>query len=94
MQQDIQVVFDYLKREPVMYRTLQEFLSETVQFERLLIARLEEAERRLEEIEGQNAHDEMEEEPVLQEPEFNEEEAERAPLPESSDEAENWASGA
>uniref|UniRef100_A0AAF5PZR4 C2H2-type domain-containing protein n=1 Tax=Wuchereria bancrofti TaxID=6293 RepID=A0AAF5PZR4_WUCBA len=94
MQQDIQVVFDYLKREPVMYRTLQEFLSETVQFERLLIARLEEAERRLEEIEGQNAHDEMEEEPVLQEPEFNEEEAGRAPLPESSDEAENWASGA
>uniref|UniRef100_A0AAF5Q627 C2H2-type domain-containing protein n=1 Tax=Wuchereria bancrofti TaxID=6293 RepID=A0AAF5Q627_WUCBA len=96
MEQEIQVVFEYLKREPDMYRMLQRFVSETVQFERSLITRLEEAERRLEEMEGPNAHEEMEEEPVPQEPAFNEEEAEWAPLPESEsgDEADNWPSGA
>ncbi|EJW73762.1 zinc finger protein, partial [Wuchereria bancrofti] len=96
MEDEIQVVFEYLKREPDMYRVLQRFVSETVQFERSLITRLEEAERRLEEMEGPNAHEEMEEEPVPQEPAFNEEEAEWAPLPESEsgDEADNWPSGA
>uniref|UniRef100_A0AAF5RXP6 Zinc finger protein n=1 Tax=Wuchereria bancrofti TaxID=6293 RepID=A0AAF5RXP6_WUCBA len=86
-------VLDFLQREPVMLRALQEFMSETIEFEASLITRLEEAERRLEEFEGRNAHEEMEEGPVPQEPEFNEEEAEWAPLPES-DEAESWPSGA
>ncbi|VDN86756.1 unnamed protein product [Brugia pahangi] len=59
--QEIEVLFEYLKREPEMYRILQRFVSRTVQ-----------------------------------EPEFNEEEAEWAPLPENEngDEAENWPSEA
>ncbi|KAK6107675.1 hypothetical protein QQG55_29140 [Brugia pahangi] len=92
MDQEIQVVFEYLKREPEMYRILQRFLSRTVQFEQSLIERMVEAGWRLEELVGQSAHAVMEEDPVPQEPEFNEEEAEWAPLPENEtgDEAENW----
>nr|CDQ05043.1 Bm9839 [Brugia malayi] len=88
--EDIKIVFEYLKREPEMYRILQRFVSETLQFERSLIEGMMEAGRRLEELVGQNAHEVMEENPVPQEPEFDEEEAERTPLPESSEEAENW----
>ncbi|KAK6109845.1 hypothetical protein QQG55_37580 [Brugia pahangi] len=50
-------------------------LQETVEFETSLTTRLEKAERRLEEFEGRNAHEEMEEGPVPQEREFNEGEA-------------------
>ncbi|VIO97220.1 Uncharacterized protein BM_BM17684 [Brugia malayi] len=88
--EDIKIVFEYLKREPEMYRILQRFVSETLQFERSLIEGMMEAGRRLEGLVGQNAHEVMEENPVPQEPEFDEEEAERTPLPESSEEAENW----
>ncbi|EJW72066.1 zinc finger protein [Wuchereria bancrofti] len=77
-----------------MYSILQRFVSETIESKRSLTTRLEEAERRLEELEGRNAHEVMEENPVPQELEFDEEEAELAPLPESSEEAENWPSGA
>ncbi|EFO17896.1 hypothetical protein LOAG_10601, partial [Loa loa] len=42
-------------------------------FETTIITRLEEAKRRLEEYEEQNAYDGMEEEPAPQESEFNEE---------------------
>uniref|UniRef100_A8PFU6 Uncharacterized protein n=1 Tax=Brugia malayi TaxID=6279 RepID=A8PFU6_BRUMA len=69
-------------------------LQETVEFKTSLITRLEKAERRLEEFEGRNAHEEMEEGPVPQEREFNEGEAECALLPENDNEAENWPSGA
>ncbi|EJW74979.1 zinc finger protein, partial [Wuchereria bancrofti] len=85
---DISDVLEYLQREPVMLRALQEYMREKEQVENLLLTRLEEVERRLE-VEGQNG-----EEPVPQEPAFNEEEAEWAPLPETDDEAENWPSGA
>uniref|UniRef100_A0AAF5PFM0 C2H2-type domain-containing protein n=1 Tax=Wuchereria bancrofti TaxID=6293 RepID=A0AAF5PFM0_WUCBA len=87
-------VLDYLRREPVMLRALQEYMNEKEQHESSLLTRLEKAEKRLEELEGQNAQNEMEEGPVPQEPEFNVEEAEWAPLPESDDEAEKWPSGA
>ncbi|VDN84073.1 unnamed protein product [Brugia pahangi] len=83
-------VLDFLQREPVMLRALQE----TVEFETSLTTRLEKAERRLEEFEGRNAHEEMEEGPVPQEREFNEGEAVYAPLSENDNEAENWPSGA
>ncbi|KAK6107060.1 hypothetical protein QQG55_26715 [Brugia pahangi] len=88
--EDIKIVFEYLKREPEMYRILQRFVSETLQFERSLIEGMMGAGRRLEGLVAQNAQEVMEEDPVPQEPEFNEEEAERIPLPESSEEAENW----
>uniref|UniRef100_A0AAF5Q498 C2H2-type domain-containing protein n=1 Tax=Wuchereria bancrofti TaxID=6293 RepID=A0AAF5Q498_WUCBA len=86
-------VLRYLENEPVMLHALQEFMNTTQQRESLLNARLTEAERRLAEYEGQNAQqevevEEMEEEPAPQELEFNIEEAEWAPLPESDDEAE------
>ncbi|EJW81225.1 zinc finger protein [Wuchereria bancrofti] len=87
-------VLDYLKTEPVMLQALQEYITEKEQLESSLLTRLEEAERRLEELEGRNAQNEMEERPVPQEPEFNVEEAEWAPLPESDDEADKWPSGA
>ncbi|VBB35390.1 unnamed protein product, partial [Acanthocheilonema viteae] len=61
-------------------------------FEIALQTRLEEAERRLEELEGRNAREELDEEPMSRESEFDEEEAEWAPLPE--EEAENWPNGA
>uniref|UniRef100_A8QGV5 Uncharacterized protein n=1 Tax=Brugia malayi TaxID=6279 RepID=A8QGV5_BRUMA len=82
-------VLRYLENEPVMQHTLQEFINMTQH----LNARLTEAERRLAEYEGQNAQQEMEVEkmeegPAPQEPGFNIEEAEWAPLPESDDEAE------
>ncbi|VIP00196.1 Uncharacterized protein BM_BM17164 [Brugia malayi] len=94
--QEIEVLFEYLKREPEMYRILQRFVSRTVQFEQLLIGKMAEAGWRLEELVGQSAQPAMEEDPVPQEPEFNEEEAEWAPLPENEngDEAENWPSEA
>uniref|UniRef100_A8NZP1 Uncharacterized protein n=2 Tax=Brugia malayi TaxID=6279 RepID=A8NZP1_BRUMA len=93
--QEIEVLFEYLKREPEMYRILQRFVSRTVQFEQSLIERMAEAGWRLEELVGQSAQPAMEEDPVPQEPEFNEEEAEWAPLPENeNDEAENWPSEA
>uniref|UniRef100_A0AAF5Q6V7 Zinc finger protein n=1 Tax=Wuchereria bancrofti TaxID=6293 RepID=A0AAF5Q6V7_WUCBA len=92
--EQLQVVFEFLEREPEMHRILQRFVSETIESKRSLTTRLEEAERRLEELEGRNAHEVMEENPVPQEPEFDEEEAELAPLPESSEEVENWPSGA
>ncbi|KAL3984681.1 hypothetical protein ACH3XW_35540 [Acanthocheilonema viteae] len=63
-----------------------------MEFEIALQTRLEEAERRLEELEGRNAREELDEEPMSRESEFDEEQAEWAPLPE--DEAENWPSGA
>ncbi|VIO95754.1 Uncharacterized protein BM_BM17623 [Brugia malayi] len=47
-----------------------------------------EAGWRLEELVGQSAHAVMEEDPVPQEPEFSEEEAEWAPLPDSEEEEE------
>uniref|UniRef100_A0A1I8EYA8 Zinc finger protein n=1 Tax=Wuchereria bancrofti TaxID=6293 RepID=A0A1I8EYA8_WUCBA len=77
-----------------MLYALQEFMNITQQRESLLNARLTEAERRLAEYEGQNAQQEvevekMEEGPAPQEPAFNIEEAEWAPLPESDDEA-DW----
>ncbi|VIP00339.1 Uncharacterized protein BM_BM17206 [Brugia malayi] len=93
--QEIEVLFEYLKREPEMYRILQRFVSRTVQFEQSLIERMAEAGWRLEELVGQSAQPAMEEDPVPQEPEFNEEETEWAPLPENeNDEAENWPSEA
>ncbi|KAK6107417.1 hypothetical protein QQG55_28095 [Brugia pahangi] len=93
--QEIEVLFEYLKREPEMYRILQRFVSRTVQFEQSLIERMAEAGWRLGELVGQSAQPAMEEDPVPQEPEFNEEEAEWAPLPENeNDEAENWPSEA
>uniref|UniRef100_A0AAF5PWA8 C2H2-type domain-containing protein n=1 Tax=Wuchereria bancrofti TaxID=6293 RepID=A0AAF5PWA8_WUCBA len=85
---DISDVLEYLQRQPVMLRALQEYMREKEQVENLLLTRLEEAERRLE-VEGRSR-----EEPAPQEPAFNEEEAEWAPLPETDDEAENWPSGA
>ncbi|EFO13129.1 translation initiation factor IF-2, partial [Loa loa] len=93
-ERDIFDVLDFLEKEPMMHHVLREFVSETIEFETSLLTRLEEAERRLEEFEGRNSHEEMEEELVPQEPDFNEEEAEFAPLPKSDDEAEIWPSGA
>uniref|UniRef100_A0AAF5RXX5 C2H2-type domain-containing protein n=1 Tax=Wuchereria bancrofti TaxID=6293 RepID=A0AAF5RXX5_WUCBA len=91
-------VLHYLENEPVMLNALQEFINMTQQRESLLLARLTEAEGRLAEYEGRNAQEvreerdeeeeEMEEGPAPQEPEFNIEEAEWAPLPESDDETE------
>uniref|UniRef100_A0AAF5PVC6 C2H2-type domain-containing protein n=1 Tax=Wuchereria bancrofti TaxID=6293 RepID=A0AAF5PVC6_WUCBA len=89
-------VLRYLENEPVMLYALQEFMNITQQRESLLLARLTEAEGRLAGYEGRNAQqevrneeeEEMEEGPAPQEPEFNIEEAEWAPLPESDDEAE------
>uniref|UniRef100_A0AAF5Q4C2 C2H2-type domain-containing protein n=1 Tax=Wuchereria bancrofti TaxID=6293 RepID=A0AAF5Q4C2_WUCBA len=92
-------VLRYLEDEPVMLHALQGFMNMTQQRENLLLARLTEAEGRLAEYEGRNAQqevgegwneeeEEMEEGPAPQEPEFNIEEAEWAPLPESDDEAE------
>ncbi|KAL4001713.1 hypothetical protein ACH3XW_0405 [Acanthocheilonema viteae] len=63
-----------------------------MQVEIALQTRLEEAGRRIAELEGRNAQ-EMDEEPASQEPEWDEE-AEWAPLPESRDEAQSWPSGA
>uniref|UniRef100_A0AAF5Q440 C2H2-type domain-containing protein n=1 Tax=Wuchereria bancrofti TaxID=6293 RepID=A0AAF5Q440_WUCBA len=93
---DMLDVLRYLENKPVMLYALQEFMSRTQQRESLLLARLTEAEGRLAEYEGRNAQqevrneeeEEMEEGPAPQEPEFNIEEAEWAPLPESDDEAE------
>ncbi|VBB33540.1 unnamed protein product [Acanthocheilonema viteae] len=45
----------------------------------------------VERVEGRNAGDEMDEEPVSQEPQFNEEEVSR---PENNDEAEDWSTEA
>ncbi|VDM97821.1 unnamed protein product, partial [Onchocerca ochengi] len=84
---DIFDVLDYLEDRPVMFRALWEYLYDTAWMEGYLYARLTEAERRLEEIEGQNARDG---ETVSQRPEINEEEAEQAPLPAGDDEAEDW----
>uniref|UniRef100_A0A1I7W2G7 HA2 domain-containing protein n=1 Tax=Loa loa TaxID=7209 RepID=A0A1I7W2G7_LOALO len=91
---DIFDVLDFLEREPVLLHILLELVRETVEFETTLLTRLEKAERRLEGFEGRNPHEEMEEELVSQEPDFNEEEAEFAPLLESDDKAEIWPSGA
>ncbi|VDN86265.1 unnamed protein product [Brugia pahangi] len=87
-------VLRYLENEPVMLHALQEFINMTQQRDSLLNARLTEVERRLAGYEGRNAQqevevEEMEEGPAPQEPEFNIEEAEWAPLPESDDEA-DW----
>uniref|UniRef100_A0A8R1XSV7 Uncharacterized protein n=1 Tax=Onchocerca volvulus TaxID=6282 RepID=A0A8R1XSV7_ONCVO len=84
---DIFDVLDYLKDRPMMLRALWEYLNDSAWIEEYLCARLAEAERRLEEMEGQNARDG---EPASQRPEINEEEAERAPLPTVDDEAEDW----
>ncbi|EJW78902.1 zinc finger protein [Wuchereria bancrofti] len=90
--QDLQAVFNFLRREPVMFQALQRFVVGTIQFERSLMNLLDEVQRKLDEMEGQNAHEEMEESAVSQEPGFDEEEAERAPLPETDDDddAESW----
>ncbi|VDN85921.1 unnamed protein product [Brugia pahangi] len=85
--QEIEVLFEYLKREPEMYRILQRFVSRAVQDGGDGV-----------EVGGTGRAEcpAMEEDPVPQEPEFNEEEAEWAPLPENEngDEAENWPSEA
>ncbi|EJW75062.1 zinc finger protein, partial [Wuchereria bancrofti] len=86
----IQAVFEYLRREPVMYNALQRFVNETIQYERSLITFLDVVQTKLDELERRNAQEIMEEDAVSQEPTFNEEEAESAPLPENDDEAENW----
>uniref|UniRef100_A0A8R1XR69 C2H2-type domain-containing protein n=1 Tax=Onchocerca volvulus TaxID=6282 RepID=A0A8R1XR69_ONCVO len=75
---DIFYVLEYLEDRPVILQALWEYLCETAETEEYLYARLKEAERRLEEIEGQNARDG---EPASQRPEIDEDEAERAPLP-------------
>ncbi|VDM13606.1 unnamed protein product, partial [Wuchereria bancrofti] len=96
---DISDVLRYLENSPVMLRALQEFISAMQQHEDMLLTRLTEAEGRLAAYEGRNAQqnmeegrdeEEMEEGPAPQEPEFNIEEAEWAPLPESDDEEEEW----
>uniref|UniRef100_A0AAF5RVY3 Zinc finger protein n=1 Tax=Wuchereria bancrofti TaxID=6293 RepID=A0AAF5RVY3_WUCBA len=86
----IQAVFDYLRREPVMFDALQSFVKETIRFERSLMTLLDIAQMKLDEIEERNAQEEMEEDAVSQEPTIDEDEAESAPLPENNDEAENW----
>ncbi|EFO15115.2 hypothetical protein LOAG_13397 [Loa loa] len=65
---EIASLLGFLKREPVMLQTFQRFVSETIEFETLLMTRLEEAERRLEEFEGRNAPEEMKEGSALEEP--------------------------
>uniref|UniRef100_A0AAF5PS71 C2H2-type domain-containing protein n=1 Tax=Wuchereria bancrofti TaxID=6293 RepID=A0AAF5PS71_WUCBA len=86
----LQAVFDYLKREPVMYNALQRFVNETIQHERSLITFLGVVQTKLDELERRYVQGEMEEDAVSQEPTFDEDEAESAPLPENDDEAENW----
>ncbi|VDN85218.1 unnamed protein product [Brugia pahangi] len=84
--QEIEILFEYLKKEPAMYRILQRFVSRAVQDGGDGV-----------EVGGTGRAEcpAMEEDPVPQEPEFNEEEAEWAPLPENeNDEAENWPSEA
>ncbi|VDN85694.1 unnamed protein product, partial [Brugia pahangi] len=83
--QDLQALFNFLRREPVMFLRLQRFVLRTIQFERSLMTLLEDTDRRMDEIEGRNAQEEMEEDAVPQEPEFDEAEAESAPLPENDD---------
>ncbi|VIO92571.1 Uncharacterized protein BM_BM17428 [Brugia malayi] len=89
-------VLRYLENEPVMLNALQEFMNMRQQRDSLLNARLTEVEGRLAEYEGRNAQQEMGEEQdeeevdkrsAPQEPEFNIEDAEWAPLPENDDEA-------
>ncbi|VIP00511.1 Uncharacterized protein BM_BM17304 [Brugia malayi] len=63
----IQAVFDYLKRELVMFNELHEFVKETIQFERSLISFLDTAQIKLDEVKELNAHEEMEEDAVSQE---------------------------
>ncbi|EJW85718.1 hypothetical protein WUBG_03368, partial [Wuchereria bancrofti] len=64
-------------------------------FERSLITLLDETERRLEETEGRNTQEEMEEDAAPQESEFDKEEAESVPLPENDDDdGKNWPYGA
>uniref|UniRef100_A0AAF5RY46 Zinc finger protein n=2 Tax=Wuchereria bancrofti TaxID=6293 RepID=A0AAF5RY46_WUCBA len=96
---DIFDVLRFLESEPVMHNALQEFMNIMQQHENLLLARLTEAEEKLRQYEGRNAQreteegwdeEEMEEEPAPQEPEFNVEEAEWAPLPESDDDEAEW----
>ncbi|EJW80051.1 hypothetical protein WUBG_09040, partial [Wuchereria bancrofti] len=71
----IQAVFEYLRREPVMYNALQRFVNETIQYERSLITFLDVVQTKLDELERRNAQEIMEEDAVSQEPTFNEEEA-------------------
>ncbi|VDN87967.1 unnamed protein product [Brugia pahangi] len=89
--QDLRALFNFLRREPVMFLRLQRFLLRTIQFERSLMTLLDDTNRRMDEIEGRNAQEEMEEDAVPQEPEFDEAEAESAPLPENDDDdGESW----
>ncbi|VDM94204.1 unnamed protein product [Onchocerca ochengi] len=88
----LRALWEYLNdsAEACLQYSLKENNTVTIvpfQIEEYLCARLAEAERRLEEMEGQNARDG---EPASQRPEINEEEAERAPLPTVDDEAEDW----
>ncbi|VBB35414.1 unnamed protein product, partial [Acanthocheilonema viteae] len=69
-QLDIFSVWDYLRREPAMLHVLQEYINERMQVEIALQTRLEEAGRRIAELEGRNAQ-EMDEEPASQEPEWD-----------------------
>ncbi|VIO94829.1 Uncharacterized protein BM_BM17549 [Brugia malayi] len=80
---DISDVLRYLENAPVMLRALQEFISAKQQYEDMLLTRLAA-------YEGRNAQQNMEEGPAPQEPEFNIEEAEWAPLPDSYDAEEQW----
>ncbi|VDN88808.1 unnamed protein product [Brugia pahangi] len=75
-----------------MFLRLQRFLLRTIQFERSLMTLLDDTNRRMDEIEGRNAQEEMEEDAVPQESEFDEAEAESAPLPENDDDddGESW----
>ncbi|VIO90111.1 Uncharacterized protein BM_BM17318 [Brugia malayi] len=89
--QDLRALFNFLRREPVMFLRLQRFVLRTIQFERSLMTLLDDADRRMDEIEGRNAQEEMEEDAVPQESEFDEAEAESAPLPENDDDdGESW----
>ncbi|KAK6100654.1 hypothetical protein QQG55_1550 [Brugia pahangi] len=89
--QDLRALFNFLRREPVMFLRLQRFLLRTIQFERSLMTLLDDTNRRMDEIEGRNAQEEMEEDAVPQESEFDEAEAESAPLPENDDDdGESW----
>ncbi|KAK6102335.1 hypothetical protein QQG55_8040 [Brugia pahangi] len=87
----IQAVFNYLKREPLMFNALHEFVKETIQFERSLINLLDTVQTKLDEMKELSAQEEMEEDAVSQEPTFDENEAESAPLPENDNETENWS---
>ncbi|KAK6104681.1 hypothetical protein QQG55_17205 [Brugia pahangi] len=80
---DISDALRYLENAPVMLRALQEFISAKQQHEDMLLTRLAAYEER-------NAQQNMEEGPAPQQPEFNIEEAEWAPLPDSYDAEEQW----